>query len=287
MVWLGGVLTACSGNTTSSNKDEGTSMDADPAVDGSGTGDNGAGHGATGHDTANATGAALTTGGTAEETANSTGTTPAAEGTGQDTANAAGATPTGGGTGQDAENSTDVESTSDCDERCDPCPAGQRRYDCTGTCLCESIDDSARDEQEQLLTCNWAIPCGGAALWVTANAGSPIYDISGVECLFSALRDRTPGRYDFTYQALAGFSVDYTSYVILLDGSDTIQVLRSGYFGGPAPINALQLFHINSVAPPADSILDACLADPAGCGEFTDWLNFGTDTTAASCPGEG
>jgi len=290
VVCFAGVLTACSGNTTSSDKDDGTATD----MGGSGTGtgnsgaaDNGAATSGTADNTASSPGAAVTTGSAAEDPANSTGATPTAGGTAQDTANATGSTPTGaGGTGQDAATTTDGDSSSECDERCDPCPEGQRRYDCTGTCLCESIDDSARDAQERLLTCDWESPCGGAGLSVTANAGSPIYNVSGLECLFSALRDGTPGRFDFSYAVYTGFVVEQTGYVILQDGSDTILVLSSGYNGGPAPTNAGQYFGVETCFPPADFVLDACLADPAGCSQFIDWLNLGTEATNTSCPGE-
>ena len=138
-------------------------------------------------------------------------------------------------------------SAPDCGDSCPPCNEGERGYECAPICVCEAIDDAARDEQVQLLTCDWEQPCTAASLEYTANAGSPIYQIHGAECLFSALRDRTAGRFGLTYTDHTGFWVDQREYVFVLDGSDRMLVLSSRFSGGPGE-NVQRGFGVESCA---------------------------------------
>lgn len=251
VIWLVGVLAACSGNATSSAKGEAASTDV----------------GATTAETSPTAG----TDDTAENSANSTGASP-----GADT----------GGTGENTANSTEGSNpVTECDGSCPPCDEGQRRSACTPLCICEAIDDVARDEQERLLSCDWEQPCNSSLLRDTANAGSPIYGFVGLECLFSAFRDRTQGRFTFTHEQYAGFWIEHSQYVFVLDGSDTMLVLRSRFAGGPGA-NAGLGYSVESCTLADPSTFDPCTADPESCVQVSDWFGNCVETSDVLCPVE-
>jgi len=174
----------------------------------------------------------------------------------------------------------------ECDGACLPCDEGQRRHECA-TCTCELIDDPQRVAHEQLLACRgWEEPCGPAALWVNPNGG--LHDWSGAECLFTALHDRTPGRLDFTDKGDVGFVGGLTELVFLLDGSDRVFVLSSGY-GGPTYENRLAGFSpVESCVLDAPSAFDQCIADgdENTCDSWRDWFNECVPVNNPSCPAE-
>jgi hypothetical protein len=118
-----------------------------------------------------------------------------------------------------------------------------------------------------------------------ANAGSPIYQIHGAECLFAALRDRTAGRFGLTYTDHTGFWVDQREYVFVLDGSDTMLVLSSRFSGGPGE-NVQRGFGVESCTLAEPSRFDPCIADPESCAQMIDWFGSCVETSDASCLAE-
>jgi len=175
---------------------------------------------------------------------------------------------------------------SECDW-CPPCGAGERRYECNLICVCDTVENVRRDEQDRLLACGWEQPCETALFGYNANAGAPIYSAHQAECLFTALRDRARGRFDSSYDAATGFVLnEHSDYTFLLDGSETPLVLRTSYDGAQGPWNALRDFHVERCTLAAPEVFDQCLADPESCTQARDWLGSCLETTdaTAQCP---
>lgn len=275
--YLAAALLGCSGKSESSSQGDVTSTAAgatstQPLTT---TGDLTSGATIAGiNDTADTSGAALTTGITG-----SGGNT----GTGEPTANSTG----GGG-----------EAALGCTGYCEPCPDGQRRFTCDPACLCELEDDPVHTEHDRLLACEWEQPCLPADLpakiFFSANAGDFVFQFSGTECLFAAFRDRTPGRFDFIYDGHAGFGLEYAAYSFLLDGSDNLLSLRWNYSSGPSGgENDQRVFaEVESCTLMDPSLFDACIADPESCADghssatTSKWFAGCVPATAPSCPVE-
>lgn len=250
----------CGGDATSSSPSNATSATAD----------------ATSAQPVTTTGEPLTTTGEPADGATTAG--------GRDTANSSAAAPTvgttasggsGGANGETTANSSGVggDAALGCPGYCDPCPEGQRRYACESACLCDLEDDRVRDEHERLLACSWERPCLPADLpaeiFFSANAGDFIYLFSGMECLFAALRDRTPGRFDFVFDGHTGFSLAYAAYSFLLDGSDNVLSLQWNYSSvPPSGTNDQRVFaEVESCTLRDPSVFDGCLDDPETCAD--------------------
>lgn len=203
----------------------------------------------------------------------------------------------GGENGQDPEanggDAGDDNGGLACATECDACPNGFELVKCQQDCVCESTDSAAKTDHELLLECAVDEPCPDSV--VSQDPGSTTWDNG--DCLLSALRDRTPGRYTHssTISDIGGTTVEYT---LLLDGSDDLIVSAVSTSWGPG--TRVRYDKTQRCSLVSYELLDDCLATGTdlsptttgggpsldeACTMLGDWT-LECEEIEASCPAD-
>lgn len=129
----------------------------------------------------------------------------------------------GAGTMTDA-GASGAGNQAECATGCYPCNAGYEMVDCD-SCLCERPADEVDDLKRAYSD---ALACKGDAPCPTSHYGAfPTPNWNGGECLLSALRDRTPGSYEYTMSlGDAGGTTNY--FQLLVHGDDSVTIAGRG-----------------------------------------------------------
>lgn len=181
-----------------------------------------------------------------------------------------------------------------CEDRCAQCREGYVLAACDSACICESEYVSVKEDHQDLLACDFAEPCPESVL--NRYPGSASWE--GGECLLSALRDRTPGRYRFrsTFSDIGSQTSEYT---LLVTGSDQVIVLESSMSGLVGQNLERQYLETRSCTLQDYDTLDACVAagtdlgatttggdGGAVCADAADWVRDCDGVRNLACPGE-
>lgn len=169
-----------------------------------------------------------------------------------------------------------------CDD-CDACLEGGEFVECDaeriGGCVCETPDMDDKDDYETLSSCPLESPCPPARY----DVGGPLGSWTDRDCLLTALRDRTAGRYDFLHHASDG---SYTNTDWLLVVTPTGDVLRSAFTdtGVVSSTTASRYYQtFESCVLSESAFFDACLADAEACSAIGEWFVACTPAPA-ECP---
>lgn len=184
-----------------------------------------------------------------------------------------------------------------CDS-CDACPAGMEFVECGAAgdfaCVCESLESANRDDYESLMCCQFDSPCLPASY---ERSGPLPGSWTNQHCLFTALADRTVGRYEFHSRFCDTGCHD--SDVLLLVTSEG-DVLQSEIETSQVASNQSGILSTTTVARSygpdmrctlaASFFFDNCLtgdAEPEGlaepCGSIDEWF-VNCRPTSPECP---
>ena len=179
----------------------------------------------------------------------------------------------------------------DCDGFCQPCREGYAHVDCESACICESVAHP-RPEHQALLACDFDEPCPDSVL--LGNPGSVSWQDG--ECLLTALRDRTPGRYRFS-SILSDLGSVATDMTLLVSGDEVLVLPVSTSSSGEGALERTYL-PVQSCTLRSPETLEDCVAagtDPgvttggggeAVCDEITDWVRDCVEVENPECPSE-
>lgn len=205
----------------------------------------------------------------------------------------------GGGAGEPADHNdggdNDGGETSElaCASECTACEDGFELLECESDCVCESTDAQAKADHALLLECVVDEPCAESN--VSQDPGSTYWNNG--DCLLSALRDRTPGRYMHT-STISDIGGTMVSYTLLLDGSDEVIVSPVSTSWGPG--TEIRYDRTQRCALVSYEVLDDCLATGTdvsltttgggpsldeACAMLGDWIT-GCEDVEASCPAD-
>jgi hypothetical protein len=198
-----------------------------------------------------------------------------------------------GEAGGGANNQAGAPSELSCASDCDACPDGFELVACKQSCVCESTNAAAKADNELLLECSLEDPCPVATLIQHEIPGTSVWEDS--ECLLSALRDRTPGRY--TYSSTRSTVFDMTprtvEYTLVLDGS--VNMLVSAVITSISANTQVRYDRTQRCTLASSEILEECLQIEAegsdlstfseACKMLGDWIT-GCEEAQASCPSQ-
>lgn len=182
-----------------------------------------------------------------------------------------------------------------CNVECAPCDAGYELVECgLATCICTSTDDPYRDGHLALSLCSLDEPCPDSI--VDRNPGTDYW--SNGECLLTALRDRTPGRYRFSSldRDLGGTAIHH---LLLIDGTSQVTVLTTHELTLGLGTTTRTYDPVQRCTLASHEALEACIAigtelqddatpgiapDPA-CETLEDWVGTCQSNAGSECPG--
>ncbi|HEY6723855.1 MAG TPA: hypothetical protein VI197_07475 [Polyangiaceae bacterium] len=180
-----------------------------------------------------------------------------------------------------------------CDERCEPCTEGNVHIDCRDRCLCENPNDPNKPDYDAMQECNFDAPCKASS--IERDPGSAIWREG--ECLLTAFRDRTRGRY-LHVTTTADLGTYTTGYWFLLGGDDNVLMLRATDSGNASGNLDRSYLPVWSCTLKSYEQLDACVAagtdiststtggGAAICDATEDWFESCETVTNPVCPGE-
>lgn len=167
---------------------------------------------------------------------------------------------------------------------CDPCLGEDVFVECDPSvfngCVCSSTSDAAaRGDYETLSNCAMESPCPPALY----DVNGPFPSWSERDCLLSALRDRTVGRYEYgSHFADLGFN--NRDWVLLITSQG--DVLQSSVNeSGAVASTTMARYHepARRCTLAAESYFEACLAEADGCNAIAEWFTECTPSPA-ECP---